>query len=124
VTSLSLAPDPAAVRQARLFARSCCAGAGLEESALETVVLLTSEAVTNAFIHGRSEARLTVTVFDNRVLVEVGDDNLRHPRPADVDDAALDGRGLLLMMGLSARWGVRDEPIGKQVWFEVGFGPL
>ncbi len=119
VTSLTLAPDPAAVRQARCFARTCCAAARLEPSALDTVVLLTSEAVTNAFVHGRSDARLTVTIVGNWVLVEVGDDNSRHPRPVDVDDEALDGRGLLLVSGLANKWGVRDEPIGKTVWFEV-----
>lgn len=119
MTSLALAPDPAAVRQARWFARDCCEQAGLDENVSDVVVLIVSEAVTNAFVHGRSDARLAVTVLLDRVLVEVGDDNSRHPRRADLDDEALDGRGLLLMIGLSDRWGVRDEQIGKTVWFEV-----
>ena len=83
------------------------------------MVLLTSEAVTNAFVHGRSAARLTVSVRTGRVRVEVADDNSRHPRQVEQDDEALDGRGLLLMTGLALRWGVRDEPVGKTVWFEV-----
>ena len=119
MTSVALAPDPAAVRRARHFARDCCARAALDETVTGTVVLLTSEAVTNAFMHGRSEARLRVTVHPDRVLVEVGDDNTRHPRQADLDDDALDGRGLLLMIALAQSWGVRDESIGKTVWFEV-----
>ena len=86
---------------------------------VHTVELLTSEAVTNAFLHGRSDARLRVTVTGRGVEVEVGDDNSRHPRRADRGDEALGGRGILLMSVLADHWGVRDETVGKTVWFEV-----
>lgn len=87
----------------------------------DTAVLLTSETVTNAFTHGRSEARLVVTAHPDRVIVEVADDNSRHPRPAepDADADALDGRGISILTMLAAGWGVRDDPYGKTVWFEV-----
>jgi len=119
MTVLSLQADLAAVRQARSFAPDCCATAGVAQQVLDTVVLLTSEVVTNAFVHGRNDARLTVTVSGGRVLVEVGDDNSRQPKQVDRDDEALDGRGLTLLIGLAHRWGVRDEQLGKTVWFEV-----
>ncbi len=35
------------------------------------------------------------------------------------DPAALDGRGLRLLDLLSSRWGVRPDPPGKVVWFEL-----
>ena len=82
-------------------------------------MLLASEVVTNALDHGRSDARLAVTRVSGGLLVEVGDDNSRHPRQVDVDDHALDGRGLMIMTALAARWCVRDEQTGKTVWSEV-----
>ena len=120
VMPLALAPTLSAVRVARAFVRDICAEARLGRAVEDIVVLLTSEVVTNAFVHGRSDARLTIAVLSDRVRVEVGDDNSRHPRRADLDGEALDGRGLLLMDGLSERWGARSELIGKTVWFEVG----
>ena len=117
--SWTLTPDLGNVRRARQLVRAYCAAAGLEETVSDTVVLITSEAVTNAFLHGRSDARLTVTMLDDQVLVEVGDDNPRHPAPTGIHDEAPNGRGWLMMIGLSGHWGVRNEPIGKTVWFAV-----
>lgn len=117
---LVLAPDAAAVRSARAFVRRCCQAGGLDDDACDTAVLLTSETVTNAFTHGRSEARLAVTADPERVLVEVADDNSRHPRAAEPDADALDGRGINILTMLASRWGVQDDPYGKTVWFEVG----
>jgi anti-sigma regulatory factor (Ser/Thr protein kinase) len=120
--TLVLAPDPAAVREARAFVRAACRAAGTSRDLLDTVVLLTSEAVTNAFTHGRSEARIAVEADPAAVRVEVADDNSRHPQPQDPDADALDGRGMTILDTLSDRWGVRDDPYGKTVWFEVRAG--
>lgn len=117
--TLVLSPDPAAVRQARTFVQARCQAEGVDDDACETAVLLTSETVTNAFAHGHSEARLAVTVTTGTVLVEVGDDNSRHPRLAEHDADALDGRGLGIVAMLAADWGVRDDRCGKTVWFQV-----
>lgn len=117
--SLVLPPDPAAVRQARSLVRQTCREAGTDEETCDNAVLLTSETVTNAFVHGRSDARVEVCAGPVGVLVEVGDDNSRHPVPVERDAEALDGRGLEILRTVAARWGVRDEPYGKTVWFEV-----
>lgn len=117
--TLVLAPDPAAVRLARAFVRRACLDRGLEPDTCDTVLLLTSELVTNAFVHGRSEARVRVLLEPDRVRVEVGDDNSRHPRAEEADADALDGRGVTILSSLATSWGVRDEPYGKTVWFEV-----
>lgn len=118
VTSLALPADTAAVRQARHFARDYCSSAGVAAEATDRVVLLTSQVVTNALLHGRSAARLSVTMMGGLVLVEVGDDSRRHPYEVERSNEAEEGRGLLLL-GLAQRWGVRDETVGKTVWFEV-----
>ncbi|WP_426564430.1 SpoIIE family protein phosphatase [Angustibacter sp. McL0619] len=117
--SLVLPPDHGAVRRARSFVEQHCRQAGYPEAVVETVVLLTSETVTNAFIHGRSEARLRLVMRPDRVRVEVGDDNSRHPQRAERQDDALDGRGLDILDLASSSWGVKDDIAGKIVWFEV-----
>jgi len=114
-----LSPDASAVRQARHFVAARCRAAGLDADMCDTIVLLTSETVTNAVIHGRSEARLALTTSDSVVHIEVGDDNSRAPRLEDADADALDGRGLRILDMAASRWGVTPMPIGKVVWFEL-----
>jgi anti-sigma regulatory factor (Ser/Thr protein kinase) len=117
--SLTLPPDPAAVRRARTFVRGHLDAYGLSDDICDTVVLLTSETVTNALTHGHSEARLRVSVVGGLVRVDVSDDNSRHPQRAQPDADALDGRGLAILELLATRWGVRDDAYGKTVWFEL-----
>ena len=117
--TLVLAQDLAEVRRARAFVREQCRLLGFGDEACQAAVLLTSEAVTNAFIHGRSEARIRISSASGRLHVEVADDNSRHPQRLDQDADALDGRGMAIVQQLATRWGVRDDPYGKTVWFEV-----
>lgn len=117
---LVLEPDLSLVQVARAFVRAHVAALGLDDDVRDAAVLLTSEAVTNAFTHGRSEARLQVVPLPGGMRIEVADDNSRHPQPQEEDADALDGRGLSIIDMLSTRWGVRDDPYGKTVWFEVG----
>lgn len=108
-----------AVRTARSFVRSRCAVAGVDADARDTAVLLTSEVVTNAFLHGRSEARLTLEVSANAVHLEVGDDSPRHPTALAVSDDAVRGRGMAIVDVLATAWGVRGDTHGKTVWFRL-----
>lgn len=119
MSRLVLAPAPRAVREARAFVRACCAAAQIRGDAFDTAVLLTSETVTNAFIHGRSEARLAVTATDGTLLVEVGDDDTRAPRVAAQSPDAVSGRGMAILETLADTWGVSDGDHGKVVWFTV-----
>jgi anti-sigma regulatory factor (Ser/Thr protein kinase) len=119
-SSLTLDPQPSAVRKARAFVAKYCEAHGYPSDVCETAVLLTSEAVTNAFTHGRSEARIAVAQVGDGLRIEVGDDNSRHPERASADVDALNGRGMTILELLATRWGIRDEAYGKTVWFEVG----
>jgi anti-sigma regulatory factor (Ser/Thr protein kinase) len=119
---LVLPQDLAAVSSARRFVKQHCQAMGFNSDACDTAVLLTSETVTNAFIHGRSEARIRVHARPDRLLVEVADENSRHPKRVGHDNDALDGRGLAIIELLAARWGVIDDSYGKTVWFEVRAG--
>ncbi|MGI4896375.1 MAG: SpoIIE family protein phosphatase, partial [Janthinobacterium lividum] len=118
-TVLVLEPDPAAVRQARTFVHDYCCQ--LEECGdiCDTLTLLVSEVVTNAILHGRSQARLRVTATTSAVRVEVSDDDSRLPLLAAADSGALGGRGLALIDLLASAWGVREEAVGKTVWLEL-----
>lgn len=117
--ALVLAPDPVSVRRARQLIKDVCETVGVDSDVCGSAVLLTSELVTNALTHGRSEARLQVQAVADVMVVEVADDNSRHPERVACDLQALDGRGLEIVELVAARWGVRDDECGKTVWFEV-----
>lgn len=115
-----LAADPTAVRSARRLLVQVCQASGTAARVVDVAELLVSELVTNAVLHGRSRPRLTVTpTAGGGLSVGVGDDNSRLPVVREDDRDALDGRGLRLLDLLSSRWGVRPDPPGKVVWFEL-----
>ncbi len=121
MTDVTLPCGPEAAGKARHLVAGACARARLPEDLSDSAQLATSELVTNAIVHGRSEVHLHLAVDGQRgaLRVEVGDDNSRHPRMQPADDGALDGRGLFIVDLLATRWGVRDTPTGKVVWFEL-----
>jgi anti-sigma regulatory factor (Ser/Thr protein kinase) len=117
---LDLEQHPAAVRVARHFVQDQCHAAGINDETSETAVLLTSEVVTNAFLHGHSGAWVTLTASADSLRVEVGDDNsAQQPRLVHTDREALHGRGLAIVDTLAAAWGARGSRGGKVVWFEL-----
>ena len=89
------------------------------------VVLLVSELVSNAILHGgphapRATVGLAVAVVADHVRIEVEDAG---PNIPVVGDGALDrltGRGLILVQSLADRWGSEPSDVGKVVWAEVG----
>lgn len=89
---------------------------------VELTVLLTSELVTNAVVHGRGPIQLLLVEDGDRLRIEVTDADSRLPdgagKPAEHDES---GRGLLILDRLADRWGThpRPTPPGKVVWFEV-----
>ncbi|MEV0850420.1 SpoIIE family protein phosphatase [Streptomyces sp. NPDC049954] len=94
------------------------------EDQVDTAVLLTSELLGNVLVHTDQSAALAVRVLGDRgrrsLRIEVTDrgDELPHQRAPG--ELASSGRGLVLLDLLSQAWGVRPEPEGKTVWFELG----
>jgi anti-sigma regulatory factor (Ser/Thr protein kinase) len=87
---------------------------------IDDIELLVSELVTNAVLHARSDARVTIELLDDRVRVTVADASPIVPRLRDYGPAAVTGRGMLLVDRLSDQWGVDvDDGAGKRVWFEL-----
>ena len=107
------------VRLARTFMRQHCAEHRLPDGVCDDAVLLISELVSNAVLHGRSEVQLWVGRKGRCLHVSVHDENSRHPARVREDPDALDGRGLALVAELASAWGVQDDPTGKAVWFEL-----
>lgn len=86
---------------------------------LDTVLVLTSELVTNAVLHGVGPVQLRLTLSADAVRVEVQDESAQHPVRRNPDREAPHGRGLLLVDALSVDWGVEPAGAGKTVWFTL-----
>lgn len=121
-----LPPEPAASSTARRFLRAALGH--LSHDALDVVLLLTSELVSNAVRHGSGEVRLALEAEHPEdpqwVRVAVFDDNPEPPRLqpqvfSEHELPAESGRGILLLERLASRWGHSPESRGKQVWFEL-----
>jgi anti-sigma regulatory factor (Ser/Thr protein kinase) len=100
-TQVRLRCHPSSVRDAGSFIHRYCRPAGVAGEAREPVFLLTSEVVTNAFLHGRSDARLRANVAAGRMRVEVGDDSSHIPHPVEQHRDATNGRGLVIVDALA-----------------------
>jgi anti-sigma regulatory factor (Ser/Thr protein kinase) len=86
-------------------------------------VLLVSELVTNAVLHGASPITLRLSATPGRIRVEVHDhgSSLPVPRQDRSVPARPGGLGLVLVKALASEWGVTQSPehAGKTVWFEI-----
>ena len=114
----TLAADLKSAREARLFVDELLARWDAGE-AIDTVVLLVSELVTNAVLHAGSDVELSVRLLPDAVRVEVVDTSPVIPSPKDADDTDTSGRGLAIMDAMASAWGIAPLPDGKCVWFEV-----
>ena len=110
-------PTPKAVGEARRFCRSVLGKWGVATAG--DVLVVVSELVCNAVVHGRTDFRLALVLWDGSVAVEVADGELAPPEPLDVTHDAAGGRGLRLVQELSGSWGWHPVPGGKQVWAAV-----
>ncbi len=113
-------PDgPAGLGEARGRAYDLLTTWSVDTDTTDSVVLLMSELVTNALVHGRSPLSVRLRRTGSRVIVEVSDCDPRLPRRrhADFDDEG--GRGLELVSLIASRWGTRSVGDGKVVWAEI-----
>jgi anti-anti-sigma factor len=119
---LELAAGEQAARQARLEVRQAIDGK-LSRSDEEVAVLLTSELVTNAFLHpGERDGGwigLRISTDSGRARVEVADSGSGFdPTKLKRDDRAVGGLGLRVVDRGAVRWGtIRDDRF--RVWFEL-----
>lgn len=127
-TELQLPRDPHSPARARVEVRESLAGRA--QSELPNVVLLTSELVTNAVVHPRGVADTPIcvrlTLYGDRVRVEVEDHGEGFDRLPTASAEAERGRGLFLVDQFADRWGsgrVQAEGGSRfRVWFEMQLG--
>ena len=109
-----LARTPRAPAEARRMVEAL----PLDRATAETVRLVVSELVSNAVIHGTGAIAVTLATEPEGVRVSVRDDGAgfrRSEEPTMPPPDAPGGRGLALVAGLSARWGV-DPGVPTRVW--------
>jgi anti-sigma regulatory factor (Ser/Thr protein kinase) len=121
---LTLNSDPSAPNRARAelgdFALTL-----LNEQELYTALLLTSELVTNALLHGGGKTgqpiQVRATATTDRIRIEVIDTGPGFDPTRMVSDPRSErsGYGLILLERSAVRWGV-ERGQRFRVWFELG----
>lgn len=106
------------VTRARALAVQRATEAGRADLA-QDLELVASELVTNALLHGGGCRGVDVTEVADGMRIEVRDYTSAPPLFGHASEESLTGRGVRLVAGLAARWGVEAEPGGKVVWAEV-----
>lgn len=121
VRRLSLEPASSSSGVARAFVGRACRDWGVVEEIREDAELVVTELVANVVDHARTRCVITIRYDDARLRIEVEDFYpCSIPTSPRADPTAPRGRGLLVVAGLSAAWGVRDLPDGKSVWAVMG----
>lgn len=121
---LELLATPGAAGASRRHVRGLLSGNGCSPDDLDLAVLLVSELVTNAVLHGSAPIVLRLTHWEASLRVEV-DDAGTCLGPAEAggwDLTAEGGRGLALVEALATSWGSVAHgglSTGKTVWFEI-----
>jgi anti-sigma regulatory factor (Ser/Thr protein kinase) len=113
-----LPPHPASVGRARRFVAEQLAARGLTDP-MGDVELVTSELVTNAVIHARTDITVAVLADPAGARVTVADGSQVMPGPRLATAASRNGRGLTLVDHFAPAWGAERTANGKVVWFLV-----
>ena len=123
---IELGSGPQAPGRARRYVTEVLGALRAPSDVAEAAELITSELVTNSVKYGRARlVRVTVGVADGTVTITVSDTSPYVPLPAvalpDAEDE--NGRGLVLVDALAARWGHRragsGPDAGTAVWAEL-----
>jgi anti-sigma regulatory factor (Ser/Thr protein kinase) len=112
---LQLAPVPSSVRIGRRFAARALTDWEVPPEQIEDAVLIVSELVTNAIVHGSPPVRLRLRRTAAAVTIEVEDGGGERPRRRWAGTEAHGGRGLAIVATLSGAWAVQPHGGGKCV---------
>lgn len=117
--SRTFARQAAEVPHARHYVAAVLEQAGLETT--DEVLLVTSELVSNAVVHGAGRIELHLTLDGDLVHLEVCDEGARVPSlTAMPAPDATGGRGLPLVDRMSRAWGTGLDARGRtRVWADL-----
>ncbi|MGW5770811.1 SpoIIE family protein phosphatase [Streptomyces longwoodensis] len=111
-------PEARSVPLARRFVRSALRADAPE--VVDTAELLTSELVTNAVLHARTDVEVRVWSHEGHVRVRVDDGRPDRPLvPREPRPYAGAGRGLAVVEELASSHGAHPAEGHKTVWFEL-----
>lgn len=118
---LPLEPLPRSVSDARRFVATHTPT--LPHETTDTLLLLTSELVTNAVLHAGTELDVSVVVAEQSVVVMVHDEDLAFPGNSPYPQRE-GGWGLNLVSALAESSAMVPHPgDGKTAWFRLLRGP-
>jgi len=113
-STLSFRNVPADVAACRRFVSRVLRGC--PDETVNRAVLLTSELVSNAIIHGTSSGELAVDRTEGRLRLAVTDRSQKVPTMMSHGPQDAHGRGLAIVDALADQWGVDLLDSGKIVW--------
>ena len=119
-TSASFPAVPESAGAARRFVKEALGQRDLAPDDIEKALLLTSEVVTNAVVHARTEFQLSLRVTPGVIRVDVDDEGTGGELLTHAPRDAVRGRGLHIVDALAHRWGGEHRATGQhRVWFEL-----
>ena len=122
---IELDGDPDAPSRSRHAVTAVLEGWGFAPDTREDLLLVVSELVTNAVVHGAEPIVVTMVRAPERIRVEVTDGaDESSPHTNRPPPTAETGRGLSVVTRLAVAWGWRATPgHGKTVWAELPTTP-
>jgi anti-sigma regulatory factor (Ser/Thr protein kinase) len=116
VLDFEIDPDHRSSTRARRAVGGWLASKAFPDEHLDDWLIVVSEVITNAVVHGGTPIRVVVRWNGERVMIEVFDGN-SDVLPQVLDrPPAVGGRGLFLVARLSSHWGYATHLNGKRVW--------
>jgi anti-sigma regulatory factor (Ser/Thr protein kinase) len=85
----------------------------------DDALLVVSELVTNAVVHGRGDPVVVMEYTDDRIRLEVHDEDSSPPVRREPGPGDPGGFGLNIVDQLSEEWGWATTATGKMVWCHV-----
>ena len=116
-----LTREPVAAAEARRQVRAAICAWKIPVD-LDIAVLLTSDLVTNAIMHGDGKTiTLVIRCSRGHLRMDVYDRSRSLPRAVDEPTVTETGHGLVLVATLSTEWGSFLTPAGKVAYFTLAF---
>ena len=88
----------------------------IDDRVRDDALLVVSELITNALIHGEGSLVLRASLTATDVQVSVTDSGDDLPRMLPIDPTRIGGLGLVVVDRTATDWGVAPFPGGKTVW--------
>jgi anti-sigma regulatory factor (Ser/Thr protein kinase) len=117
---LPLPPHAIASRQAHKVLEWALSDWRVHDSPADDAHIVLGELVTNALAHSMDVFGLALRLHGDQIHIEVWDRTDATPEIRQLDELAINGRGMFLVDALSKEWGVRPERAGgKTVWARI-----